>query len=475
MLPEGFTSRVVAMGGNEVDETGYRWPVFPDGKGTVPVADGGWILACNHEVFDFQTPGERWGGASAVRFAADGSITGASAILTDSHSNSRGAMTPWGTWLSCQEAFGGDGLVWECDPMGDDPAVARNALGVRTHGSVAVDPAGGHCYLTEAHRDGRLYRFTILDKADSGAALADGLLEAMAVDRDGGVSWLAVPDPSATVIPTRVQVADGFVTPVGGGVWVHDGVLLFTTALDDRIHAVDLVGQRHSVVWDGSGHRQPLVGIGDLTVHAKSGDLFVVEDRGDMEVAVVSPEGEVAPFCRMVGAEHRLSQVTGPCFDPSGTRLYVSSLRGRGETLVRDMVPAIDWGTGAEGRHVGVTWEVNGPFRAKPNVISEGGSAVPSTTTGIRTSPTTTTSHAVATTTSRAVGTTTVATVQPETSSPSTTLEKAADLSVSEGSVETSGPRRESGGGLSTVGLGAAAVLIAGGAALVLRRRRDGR
>ncbi|MBI03015.1 MAG: hypothetical protein CL468_03155, partial [Acidimicrobiaceae bacterium] len=194
-------------------------------------------------------------------------------------------------------------------------------------------------------------------------------------------------------------------------------------------------------------------------------------------------EGEVAPFCRMVGVEHRLSQVTGPCFDPSGTRLYVSSLRGRGETLVRDMVPAIDWGTGAEGRHVGVTWEVNGPFRAKPNVIPEGGSSVPSTTTGTRTSPTTTTSHSVATTTSRAVGTTTsravgtttVATVQPETSSPSTTLEKAADLSVSEGSVETSGPRRESGGGLSTVGLGAAAVLIAGGAALVLRRRRSDR
>jgi hypothetical protein len=348
---------------------------------------------------------------------------------------------------------------------------------------VAVDPAGGHCYLTEAHRDGRLYRFTILDETDSDAVLADGLLEAMAVDRDGGVSWLAVPDPSATVIPTRVQVADGFVTPVGGGVWVHDGVLLFTTALDDRVHAVDLAGQRHSVVWDGSGHRQPLVGIGDLTVHTRSGDLFVVEDRGDMEVAVVSPEGEVAPFCRMVGADHRLSQATGPCFDPSGTRFYVSSLRGRGEALVRDMVPAIDWGTGAEGRHVGVTWEVSGPFRAKPSVILEGGPEVPSTTTEIRTSPATTTSHSIATTTSHsiatttshAVGTTTVATVEPGTPSPSTTLERAGDLSVSEGPVEAGGPRREPSGGLPAVGLGAAAVLIAGGAALVLRRRRSDR
>ena len=150
-----------------------------------------------------------------------------------------------------------------------------------------------------------------------------------------------------------------------------------------------------------------------------------------MEVAVISPEGEVAPFCRMVGADHRLSQATGPCFDPSGTRLYVSSLRGRGEALVRDMVPAIDWGIGAEGRHVGVTWEVSGPFRAKPSASPEGGPAVPSTTTEIRTSPATTTSHAIATTTSHAVGTTTVAAVEPGTPSPSTTLERAGDLSAS--------------------------------------------
>ena len=139
------------------------------------------------------------------------------------------------------------------------------------------------------------------------------------------------------------------------------------------------------------------------------------------------------------------------------------------------MVPAIDWGTGAEGRHVGVTWEVSGPFRAKPSASPEGGPAVPSTTTEIRTSPATTTSHAIATTTSHAVGTTTVATVEPGTPSPSTTLERAGDLSASEGSVEAGRPRREPSGGLPAVGLGAAAVLIAGGAALVLRRRRGDR
>jgi hypothetical protein len=457
VLPEGFSSRIVAVGGTGVGATDYTWPLFPDGKGTVATPDGGWILACNHEVFDFQTIGESAGGASSIRFDSGGSILDAYPILEGSHSNSRGATTPWGTWLSCQEAHQGDGRIWECDPTGDSPAVPRNALGVRTHGSVAVDPLGGHCYMTEAHRDGRLYRFRMLDESTSGAPLADGLLEAMVVDPDGGVSWIPVPDPSGTVAPTRVQAADGFVTPVGGGVWVHDGSLLFTTALDDRVHAVDLANQRHWILWDGSGHRQPLVGIGDLTVAPASGDLFVAEDRGDMELVLVGIEGLVAPFCRMVGDDHRLSAVTGPCFDPSGTRLYISSLRGRGEALVRDVVEAIDWGDGVEGRHVGVTYEVSGPFRSGPPLDV---ASVSTTTVQPTASPATT---VVRDATAMTAGTTaqTAVTTFPPTVPPTTTLDRAS------GQVDMPA----SGTGGAALGLGAVAVLALGAGVVALRRR----
>ncbi|HIL49020.1 MAG: alkaline phosphatase PhoX [Acidimicrobiales bacterium] len=457
VLPEGFSSRIVAVGGTGVGATDYTWPLFPDGKGTVATPDGGWILACNHEVFDFQTIGESAGGASSIRFDSGGSILDAYPILEGSHSNSRGATTPWGTWLSCQEAHQGDGRIWECDPTGDSPAVPRNALGVRTHGSVAVDPLGGHCYMTEAHRDGRLYRFRMLDESASGAALADGPLEAMAVDPDGGVSWIPVPDPSGTVAPTRVQAADGFVTPVGGGVWVHDGSLLFTTALDDRVHAVDLANQRHWILWDGSGHRQPLVGIGDLTVAPASGDLFVAEDRGDMELVQIGIEGLVAPFCRMVGDDHRLSAVTGPCFDPSGTRLYISSLRGRGEALVRDVVEAIDWGDGVEGRHVGVTYEVSGPFRSGPPLDV---ASVSTTTVQPTASPATT---VVRDATAMTAGTTaqTAVTTFPPTVPPTTTLDRAS------GQVDMPA----SGTGGAALGLGAVAVLALGAGVVALRRR----
>ena len=117
-LPEGFTARGVAEGGSPVRGSDQPGPLFPDGKGTLPVDDGGWLLVCTHELFDFQTPSGPMGGASAIGFASDGLITGSWPVLTDSHSNSRGAITPWGTWLSCQEVHGeaggdGDGLVWE--------------------------------------------------------------------------------------------------------------------------------------------------------------------------------------------------------------------------------------------------------------------------------------------------------------------------------------------------------------------------
>lgn len=61
-----------------------------------------------------------------------------------------------------------------------------------------------------------------------------------------------------------------------------------------------------------------------------------------MELVVLTPEGEAAPLLRIVGQDS--SELTGPAFNPAGTRLYFSSQRG-----------------GASG--LGVTYEVSGPFR----------------------------------------------------------------------------------------------------------------
>src|SRR4051812_11830963 len=119
MLPAGFTSRVIATTGSVVPGTSYVWHTAPDGSACFAMPDGGWVYVSNCE----------WvpGGASMVRFNSAGTITDARSILTGTLVNCAGGATPWGTWLSCEEYD--NGQVFECDPTGVTPGVARPAMG----------------------------------------------------------------------------------------------------------------------------------------------------------------------------------------------------------------------------------------------------------------------------------------------------------------------------------------------------------
>src|SRR5262245_55253214 len=43
VLPEGFRSRVIAVGGVKVAQTDYKWHPFSDGGATFPDGRGGWF------------------------------------------------------------------------------------------------------------------------------------------------------------------------------------------------------------------------------------------------------------------------------------------------------------------------------------------------------------------------------------------------------------------------------------------------
>ena len=64
-----------------------------------------------------------------------------------------------------------------------------------------------------------------------------------------------------------------------------------------------------------------------------------------MEIVAISQNtNRVFPLVRIIG--HEGSEITGPAFDPSGTRLYFSSQRGRKKQIGQK----------------GITYEVSGPF-----------------------------------------------------------------------------------------------------------------
>lgn len=342
ILPPGFRSRVVATSGQPVGVSGYRWHVDPDGGAVFAAAAGGWVYASNSENED--------GGVGALHFDPLGNVTDAYSILTGTSTNCAGGPTPWGTWLSCEEHP--SGLVWECDPFRPGEGVARPALGRFQHEAVAVDDVNETLYLTEDNGfdDGRFYRFT----PDRYPDLSAGVLEAAAEADGGSVTWIPVaPDDDKRVDPASMVDLGASIYPGAEGVWLDGGVVYFTTKGNDRVTAFDIAAQRMEVVYDAADHGEhpPLTGVDNIVV-ASSGDLYVCEDGGNMEIVLLTPEGAPTAFLRIVGQVD--SEIAGAAFDPSGTRLYFSSMR------------ALDGSYGGGG----VTYEVTGPFRTRASAMT---------------------------------------------------------------------------------------------------------
>ncbi|MFJ8049605.1 alkaline phosphatase PhoX [Streptomyces luteogriseus] len=333
-LPGGFTSRVIARSGRRVGTTSYTWHNAPDGGACY--ADGtGWIYVSNSEI----NPS---GGASAVTFSSTSAITGAYRILSGTRQNCAGGKTPWNTWLSCEEVS--LGYVYETDPWGTNAAVQRAAMGRFKHEAAAADPVRKAIYLTEDETNGRFYRFV----PTTWGNLSSGTLQVMVAGSatSGSFTWADIPDPDGSPTATRSQVSGSKSFNGGEGCHYANDTVWFTTKGDNRVWQLNLLDHTYELAYDDSlvNGTAPLTGVDNIT-GTSSGDLFVAEDGGNMEICVITPDDVVASFLRIDGQSG--SEITGPAFSPDGTRLYFSSQRGT---------------SGSSSG--GITYEVTGPFRS---------------------------------------------------------------------------------------------------------------
>ncbi|SDW30615.1 alkaline phosphatase PhoX [Marinobacter mobilis] len=365
--PAGFTTRVVAIN-NELPQPngmaaasptpggiGNRpWHIFPDGAGVVPRDNGGWIYISNSEVpgigslgFTFPalsgltniieqfTPGLAQVGT--LVFDPDGTIVDSYTILTGTTFNCAGCVTPWKTWLSCEEFP--NGQVWECDPFQAGEGLARPTLGFFSHEAVAIDPNERLLYLTEDMPDGRFYRW-VPDPADwpegaERAALQAGRLQVMAVGGDGVEGALTSPQPITWIdarnphLPQNEhRIAESTAFDGGEGVWYFNGIVYFATKGDNRIWAVDIAAQTVEIIYDLATAEAPnniLSGVDNLFV-TNQGDVLVAEDGGDMQIVAILPDRTLKPIVQVVGQD--ASEIAGVAFSPDGRRMYFTSDRG---------------------------------------------------------------------------------------------------------------------------------------------------
>ncbi len=404
-LPRGFSYRILSQGGETMDD-GLVVPGQFDGMGCFALDGTRIALVRNHELRGRNANHREWGpggpdqalidrlpvekaydtykdgrplpgGTTTLVYdMATGEVVSQHLSLAGTSTNCCGGVTPWGSWLTCEETEETPatadvekehGYVFEVPANASslvDP-VPLKAMGRFDHEAVCVDPRTGIVYETEDKVDGLFYRFI----PTTPGKLADGgRLQALAIKGAPSASttnhdvrtwsvgdwveaeWIDLDDvesPNGDLRQRGHAAGAALVARGEGVIWGKDELYLAATSggpiqrgqilryvpspLEGQPGEADQPGRLQLFVESTS---EQVMNMGDNLAVAPWGHLLVCEDNYSdttkNHLKGVSPNGKVYTLARNMFRGN--SEFAGVCVSPDGSTVFVN-LQFPGVTL----------------------------------------------------------------------------------------------------------------------------------------------